>query len=206
MRALVYGGAFNPPTKAHIELADLARREAGFEKVIFVPSKMRYIQDDQKKDFAFRDEERLAMLRKIADSRDWMEVSDYELLSKEQPRTYFTLCHLREMGCECSLLFGSDKLAELETVWQHVDDIAHEFGIYCMERYEDDCEAMMKNDPYLQKLIPYVTIIHTPSDFRSVSSTQVRKLYLEAVNNLNEIADLIPEELDGLRDYICAEE
>jgi nicotinic acid mononucleotide adenylyltransferase len=55
LRALVYGGAFNPPTIAHIELADFARKAAGFDKVIFVPSKMRYITDDQKKDFAFDD-------------------------------------------------------------------------------------------------------------------------------------------------------
>ena len=74
MRALVYGGAFNPPTIAHIELADFARKAAGFDKVIFVPSKMRYITDDQKKDFAFDDETRLAMLRECAKAHEWMKV------------------------------------------------------------------------------------------------------------------------------------
>ena len=92
MRALVYGGAFNPPTIAHIELADFARKAAGFDKVIFVPSKMHYITDDQKKDFAFDDETRLAMLRECAKAHEWMEVSDYEIKAAEQQLRFPEFC------------------------------------------------------------------------------------------------------------------
>ncbi|MBQ1383447.1 MAG: nicotinic acid mononucleotide adenylyltransferase, partial [Solobacterium sp.] len=37
MKVLYFGGAFNPPTRAHIELADLVRQELGFDKVLFMP-------------------------------------------------------------------------------------------------------------------------------------------------------------------------
>ena len=55
MKALAFFGAFNPPTVAHIQLAEFALRATGREKVIFVPSKAAYIKDEQGKDFAYTD-------------------------------------------------------------------------------------------------------------------------------------------------------
>ena len=64
--ALLFGGAFNPPTKAHIHLAELALAETGRRQVIFMPSKSRYIEEDQGKDFAYSEEKRLALLKSAA--------------------------------------------------------------------------------------------------------------------------------------------
>ena len=139
MSYLLFGGAFNPPTKAHIELAEYACEKTGATKVIFMPSKMSYIEHDQAKNFAFHDTERLAMLESICRAHPKLMVSDYELKEESQPRTYQTLCYLKEKGYACKLLFGSDKLAELKTGWKHVEEIAKEFGIVCMARYDDDC-------------------------------------------------------------------
>ena len=52
-RSLAFFGAFNPPTRAHIDLAEFALQETGSKDVIFVPSKSTYIKEDQKKSFAF---------------------------------------------------------------------------------------------------------------------------------------------------------
>lgn len=193
-KALVFGGAFNPPTIAHIQLADFARNKTISDKVIFVPSKMTYIQNEQRKNFAFDDETRLKMLNKIAQSNPWMEVSDYEILSPIQPRTYQTLCHLRDLGYQCELLFGSDKLLELETGWMHIDEIAQEFGIVCMRRSNDDCCCLIDNDPYLHHLKQYITLVETPASFQNVSSSQVRELLRE--KRLYEAERLLPQELD----------
>lgn len=195
MKALVYGGAFNPPTKAHIELADFARKEAGFDKVIFVPSKMRYIEEDQKKDFAFDDETRLSMLEEIAEKREWMEVCDYELRARAQPRTYITMKYLKEQGYECCLLFGSDKLPELNGGWQYVDEICHEFGICCMERNNENCEEIIEQDSYLRSIRSYITVIHTPDTYQDMSSSKVRKLYMKAEELIDEMNEMIPEEI-----------
>ena len=148
MSYLLFVGAFNPPTKAHIELAEYACEKTGATKVIFMPSKMSYIEHDQAKNFAFHDTERLAMLESICKAHPKLMVSDYELKEENQPRTYQTLCYLKEKGYACKLLFGSDKLPELKTGWKHVEEIAKEYGIVCMARYDDDCEKMIANDSY----------------------------------------------------------
>ena len=93
-------------------------KETGFDKVIFVPTKQTYIADEQRKEYVFSDEERLKMLDAVAADHPWMEVSRLEIESETQPRTYKTLCHYRDRGDTCSLLFGSDELPELETVWR----------------------------------------------------------------------------------------
>lgn len=201
-RALVFGGAFNPPSKGHIELAEAAMRSAGFDKVIFVPSKMHYITDEQNKNFAFDDETRYAMLEKIADNRDWMLVSDHELKAEKQPRTYFTLQYLRECGYEVSLLIGSDKLAELDTNWLYVDKIMHEFGIVCMERYDDDCLKMIEESDFLRPYRDCINVIHTPADHRFTSSTEIRENYMKAAEAVRKLRELVPAELDGLLEYM----
>ena len=109
-RALAFFGAFNPPTVAHVELACFAMEATGREGVVFVPSKSVYIRDEQGKDFAYSDWQRLEMLRRAAASRPWMAVTDWELKAEVQPRTYETLCHLRDEGYAPTLLIGSDKL------------------------------------------------------------------------------------------------
>lgn len=197
-KALVFGGAFNPPTIAHISLAQYAKEKAGADCVIFVPSKMSYITHEQNKDFAFQDLIRLEMLQKIAANRPWMKVSDVEIHSAAQPRTYQTLQYFKSQGYSCRLLFGSDKLAELETGWKHVTNIAEEFGIACMERNEDDCCSMIQNSPFLNSL-KNIEIIETPPQYQHISSTKVRKLFLE--KKYDEIEKCVPEELDGLRAY-----
>lgn len=202
MKALMFGGAFNPPTKAHIDLAYCALKQCGRDKVIFVPSKMQYIRDDQKKNFAFTDAERLDMLKRISGNRDWMCVSDYELCCESQPRTYTTLKYLKSTGYDCSLLFGSDKLAELETGWRHVPEIAEEFGIVCMSRNADSCRTMIRESTFLHNIAQYITVVDTPDEYRDISSTKVRGHFLAARDEIDEISRMIPEELNGLKEYL----
>ncbi len=197
IKALVFGGAFNPPTNAHIQLAEYAKNKTNSDVVIFVPSKMTYIKDEQKKDFAFSDEIRLNMLKKIASNREWMIVSDYEIHLKQQPRTYETLRYLKQQGYTCKLLFGSDKLVELETGWKHVDELCKEFGIVCLERNYDDCNYFIQHNDFLSQYQTMIQIIDTPNDFQMVSSTLVRKYYIEG--DYRAIDALVPKELNGLR-------
>ncbi|MCR5795816.1 MAG: hypothetical protein K6G61_10790 [Solobacterium sp.] len=202
MKALVFGGAFNPPTKAHIELPHHVMTELGYDCVIYVPSKMTYITDEQKKDYAFSDRTRISMLDTIAQSQKWMKVSSYELRSESQPRTYTTLCYLRDQGYTCSLLFGSDKLPELETGWLHVDEIMKEFGVVCMRRADDPVEQWLEEDPYLSQYREYITLIDTDPAFSRLSSTEVRNT-LQAIHSEKErLKEIVPDELDGLSEYL----
>ena len=194
-RVLAFFGAFNPPTVAHLQLAEFALSETGREQVIFVPSKSVYIRDEQGKDFAYSDGRRLGMLRLTAESRPWMRVTDWEMQQQHQPRTYETLCHLRDEGIEASLLMGSDKLPELEHGWQNVENIAKEFGIVCLSRGEDQCEEMIEKDAYLHSLAPYITVLHTPDETKAVSSTAVRRRVAEIQKLKEEISALVPKDI-----------
>ena len=188
IQALAFFGAFNPPTAAHLGLAEFALRETGREQVIFVPSKSVYIRDEQGKDFAYSDAQRLSMLEKAAETRPWMKVFDWEMRQPRQPRSYETLCQLRREGIQASLLFGSDKLPELEHGWLHVREIAEEFGIVCLTRGADECRRMIEEDPYLKTLSPLIIILDTPAETRGISSTQVRML-------VRELGELVPGEI-----------
>lgn len=199
IKALMFGGAFNPPTIAHIQLAEYAKKMTKSDVVIFVPTKMTYIKNDQQKDFAFNDEVRYEMLQKIASTREWMVVSDFEIKAETQPRTYITLLHLKDEGYACKLLFGSDKLKELKTGWMYMKEITEQFGIVCMKRSNADFQSIMDNNPYVKNISPFIEMIDTPDDFQMISSSIVRHLFDEG--KYEEIDQLIPEELNGLRNY-----
>ena len=197
-RVLAFLGAFNPPTVAHIELARFVMDETGFDGVVFVLSKSAYIREAQGKDFAYSDRQRLEMLRSAAKSRPWMSVSDWEVRAETQPRTYHTLCYLRDQGFAPTLLLGSDKLPELEHGWRHVEDIAGEFGFVCMTRGSDECARMIREDAYLKTLAPYIRVVETPEALRGVSSTEVRRRLSEIRALWRDVEALVPREILGI--------
>ncbi len=196
-KVLAFCGAFNPPTRAHLDLADFARRETGREGVIFVPSRSDYIRTDQGKDGVFSGGKRLAMLRKLAETRPWMRVTDQELCQPTQPRTYVTLCLLREEGYEPSLLVGSDKLPELSS-WKYMPDLIQDFGVVCLARGNDPCRRIIEEDALLRELENRITVLETPDNWRGISSSAVRKALREGRREdlfrmvPNEIVDMLP--------------
>ena len=197
---LAFFGAFNPPTRAHLELADYAWRETGREGVIFVPSRTDYIRNDQGKDAVYSNEEREGMLRRLAEIRPWMRVSGWELRQEEQPRTYRTLCHLRDEGYAPSLLMGSDKLRELSSGWKHVPEIAREFGIVCLARGKDSCREIIRDDPFLQEISDGILLLETPDDWKEISSTAVREILRQPGDPEGRFMELVPDEI---RELVC---
>lgn len=192
-RGLLFAGAFNPVTQAHIDCAKLALESTGYDYVLFMPSKQEYIRFDQKKDYVFSDETRLALLNKVAENNAWMKVSDFEITSDRQPRTYRTLCALKEMGYDCSLLFGSDKLQEFSTAWLYTEEIATQFGIACMSRNSLSTKEIIDGDPLLVKLQDHITCIQIPDVYQDMSSSRIRALLKE--NRWDDAKLLLPEEL-----------
>ncbi len=205
MKVLFYGGAFNPVSKAHIELANYVRTSLQFDKVIFMPTKDQYIKHDEGKDFVIKDEKRKKLLDVVAKENDWMIVSDYELNLESQPRTYETLCFLRNEGYDLKLLIGSDWLLKLNSGWKYVDEIMHEFGVVLMTRNHDDIEQIIENDAYLKQYKDYITCITTPSFYQNISSTKIRHALFNG--NMLELEQMLPKEikLDTFLDIVKGE-
>lgn len=202
INALFFGGAFNPPTIAHIQLAKYALEQINFDKVIFCPSKSKYILNTEHKDFSFDEETRLNMLKDVASNNSFMIVSDIEIKMKEQSRTYFTLKKLSSEGYNLKLLIGSDWLNKLTTERKYVEEIAKEFGIVVLKRNNDDVDTLFNTIPLLIKIKKYVTIIDTPNDFKFVSSNKIRTLLKNYDANKGEINKDLPNELHNLNKYL----
>lgn len=79
MRVGAYPGSFDPPTTAHVAIAEAAWRQGGLDRVHLVLSRSPL----GKKPTAATFELRLARLEKVAAGRPWLEsrVSDHQLIS-----------------------------------------------------------------------------------------------------------------------------
>lgn len=205
VKALFFGGAFNPPTVAHLEGSNAARIALHAEKVIFVPAKSHYILQTEEKEFSFSDAARLAMLTALAKTRPWMVVSALELEAKSQPRTYDSMQMLAKQGYDLTLVIGSDWLSGLEKKWRHVPEIARTFGIAVLSRNSVDSEAIVNADSYLRTLKPYLTFIETPETNQNLSSSIIRKALRDGTMT-PAIRAMIPPELDDLKAYYSVKE
>lgn len=144
----VFGGAFNPPTIAHIELAkQILNYMENIKKIIFVPVSTKY----NKKGLA-SDEERFNMLKTVCSKQKNMEVSRVELDSNRQLYTIETLQTIQKYYPENEICFiiGTDNLKELET-WHTPNELLRKFRIIVIERDNDKADKIIENNQFLKK-------------------------------------------------------
>lgn len=192
-KALVFFGAFNPPTAAHIELAEVAMKLTERDEVIFVPSKSAYDQGDIS-EASFR----MEMLNDLKLSRPWMTTCDYDITSDTQPSAYDILCRLKEDGVSPSLLIGSDMLFKMEHEWVNADQIAKEFWIVCLNRVEPErLDGILRENEFLFGLLPYITFVEVPQAYSLLSSTGARTQYDIALFHWKKLCDITPPEVSA---------
>lgn len=196
-KVLAFFGAFNPPTNAHINLAKMAMDQCGYESVIFVPSKGDYIVDEQQKEYAFTNDFRFEMLSDLALTRHWITVSRHDMDSDEQPRTYESLCALKEEGYEPALLIGTDVLERMESEWLNADKIAKEFGIVCLKRGRFT-EDIIQDSDFLSAIKEHITLVQTPDEYEMISSTGARCQYDQALRYWKGLCGIVPPEVSAL--------
>jgi nicotinate-nucleotide adenylyltransferase len=114
----VFGGAFNPVHMAHLIIAEDVRQQMHLDKVLFIP----YSNPPHKNSEELLNAEyRLQMLRFAVEGNPFFEISDIEIHSALNSRTYTvdTLMKLRELyksdGVKFYLIIGLDNLIELHT-------------------------------------------------------------------------------------------
>lgn len=205
-KILCFFGAFNPPTKAHIELAKLAMKETKAAYTVFVPSKSSYILEDQKKGFCFSDDERVRMLADIMKNNTDLFISFHDLEAETQPRTYETLKHLEEKWMEESyfyptLLIGADQFFDMEKNWKNVPEIAKEFGIVVLTRRAFSIQSLIETSEFYKAIAPYVTVVETPQNMRNISSSWIRNELAEAQDHIRHIKeDIMPETYEYIKE------
>lgn len=183
----VFGGAFNPPTVAHINFAkQILNKIDRVEKVIFVPVSTKY-----HKSGLASDADRFNMLKCICDSEECLEVSSIELDSTRQLYTIETLRILKKRYPDKEIYFiiGTDNLKEIKT-WYKADLLLQEFKIIVLERNEDIMENIIENDNFLKQYESSFIKLHHIEKMH-ISSTYIRK----QIELGNPVDTLVPNQL-----------
>ena len=92
MKIGIFGGSFNPPHKMHKKIAKILIKKGYVDKIIFVPTGLKY----EYKTNLVSNEKRVEMLSLMIGKERNMSISEYEL----QPNpvyTYETLKHFKKL-------------------------------------------------------------------------------------------------------------
>lgn len=182
----IFGGSFNPPTIAHINLAkQILDKMKNIEKIIFVPVSTKY-----NKQGLAPDEDRLELLETICQDHPNMEVSSLELNSPRQLYTIETLKIMQKQNPDKTIYFivGTDNLKELET-WHAANEILQQFKIIVLERDNDIMEKIISNSLFLKQYRE--SFIKLNFNKIKLSSSYIR----QKVQMGEEIKELVPEKI-----------
>lgn len=145
-RLLIYGGSFDPPHRAHVELPFHVARRIEADGVLFVPAG----SPPHKPGPIATSEHRLGMLRAALGDRDDAAISTYEIDHADQASyTVNTLEHFRaELGgaVELRLLIGADMAAAFYR-WKQPRRIIELAEPVVMMRPPLDAEAIVAQMP-----------------------------------------------------------
>lgn len=184
----VFGGAFNPPTVAHINLAkQILQKIDNIEKVVFVPVSTKY-----NKSGLATDEDRFSMLKTICKDEEKLDVSSIELSSDRQLYTIETLQKIKEQYPDKKVYFvlGTDNLKELET-WYEFEEILKNFKVLVLERDNDNMEDIIKNSKVLKQYQNSFIKIENINKI-DMSSSYIR----ERIKSGQLIKGMVPEEIE----------
>ena len=130
MKLCVFQGTFNPIHRVHIEVAEFALKQYGFDKILFIPA---FIPPHKSVDNSLA-EHRFNMVKIATSDNPKLEVSDIEYKRGGNSYTYLTILELRkEYGIEdrINFLIGTDAFNKIDT-WYEADklkDLLH-FIVY----------------------------------------------------------------------------
>lgn len=196
MKIGIFGGAFNPVHKGHIQLAQNYFDKLALDKMLFVPTAVPPHKTSQ---HLAPEKVRLDMLKIAVKDKSYFEISDIEFKRQGKSYTYDTLTLLEEMypNDEFFLIIGADQFLSFDK-WYRWQDILQKVTL-CTCAREDENEKRkilefsneldgLKKDRFFLLDVPVLKL----------SSSEVRE---KIKNNIN-VSDLLPK---GVYEYIVKE-
>lgn len=183
----IFGGSFNPPTIAHIDLAkQILDNIENIEKIIFVPVSTKY-----NKQGLASDNDRFNMLEEVCKKLNNIEVSSIELDSPRQLFTIETLDMLQEQNTDKQICFiiGTDNLKKLET-WHKADELLEKYKVIVLKRDNDDVGKIIKESIFLTKYKEAIINLENINPI-NLSSSYIR----EKLEKIEDISSLVPTEI-----------
>lgn len=127
-RTALFGGSFNPLTKAHLSV--IQKLSEIFDEVIVMPSKISPFKTDV---IALDGKARFEMIEKCCQTLKNVVVSDYELNNSSVSYTYVTVKHLKSLGKDLTLVMGSDMITDLDK-WRNFDYLINNVSFFFIPR------------------------------------------------------------------------
>lgn len=181
----IFGGTFNPIHSGHALLINYISQCGLFDEIWVILNRRNPLKSDQP---GVTDEERIAMLRMVADKFENVKVSDVELKLPVPSYTINTLQYLKSIHPEneFKIIIGTDNLNSFSQ-WKEADRIIKEFGLVVYKRAGCPYEIKPSDRIMLLEDVPSIEI----------SSSLVREM-IKQNKNINfvvpvEVANFISE-------------
>ena len=192
-RIVIFGGTFNPPTRAHLDIATEALYYLDAEKVLFVPVSDLYKKDDVEISY-----HRVNMLNLAIGNFRRLEIDFTEVDAVALTHTYETVEKIKSQyqDKELFLLIGADNLEDFKN-WKNQRSIMENCSLLVVNRNNSSIDEIIESNEILTEFKD--KIIEAPIEEIEISSTEVRNRIasdeLEGLENLvdKEVIDYIVE-------------
>jgi nicotinate-nucleotide adenylyltransferase len=170
---VIFGGAFNPITNAHIEVYQYVVNKVECEEFIFLPVSSAYTKSELASNF-----HRLNMLELALKDFENVRVSQLEMNDSDFLGTYQSLIRFSDgENCELGFVIGADNLKGMDH-WINIEGILSEFTIIVLGRNNLNIEQMIDENETLKKFKKSFVIC---DDFDvNISSTDFRQSFEES--------------------------
>ena len=164
-----FGGSFNPPTHAHINIAKMSIEKFNLDAVYFVPVGNLY-----NKPSLIDENYRYKMLKLICD--DKIKVENIELGRKEPLNTLqaFDLIEQKYKNTENYYIMGADNFEKLPT-WKNSKELIENYKYIIFERNSSNSKSMIDTQELLKQNRDNFKFLNV-EQYSNVSSGIIREL------------------------------
>lgn len=189
----ILGGTFNPIHCGHIHLAERALKEAGLDQVLFIPSGVSYMKDQNE---ILPAHHRLEMVRLAIAEHPAFAVSDIEIQKAGNSYSHETIKALQEQYPDVRFFFltGADTIFSIES-WKDPVSIFRAVTILAAYREGRSLKQLLDQIDYLKGRYD-ADIRLIAADHVDVSSSELRA----AIRNAEAVDSLLPQ---PVREYIA---
>ena len=143
---IVFGGAFNPPTKAHEAIYHTLKQRFNPERIVLLP-----VGDVYHKADLAPCVHRVAMLQRLFEHESICDIATIECESTVFSGTYHTLKNLKERyEQEMVYVIGADHLEGLKH-WLHAEELIRSTRFVVLNRHQKPLAQMIDEDTWLKR-------------------------------------------------------
>jgi nicotinate-nucleotide adenylyltransferase len=181
----VFGGSFDPPHNAHVQVCRYALEHAFLDRILLVPTGDNPLKISE--DRTSR-QDRLNMTQLAAEFLPHSEVSDIEIDRPGQSYTYETIKTLKQNSNDTFwFITGSDLLPQLH-MWRNFSQLAEMIDFICFRRKGTDASALISAAERINRIFRPGIILFEDYAPDEISSSSIR----EMIQNGEDIKSMVP--------------